>query len=89
MSAYDERPWLALYRDQPADGEVEFDNALDMFRSGVARDPSAVAVHYFDGSISRQELDRAQRRAGQRSAGPTDSPRATGSRSTCRTSRSS
>ena len=58
MNAYDERPWLRLYRDQPADGAVEFDNALDMFRSGVAHDPSAVAVHYFDGSISREELDR-------------------------------
>src|SRR3954464_3967765 len=57
MSAYDERPWLALYGDQPADYEVEFDNALDMFRAGVARDPSAVALQYFDGSITRQELD--------------------------------
>ena len=57
MSSYDERPWLALYGDQPADYEVEFDNALDMFRAGVARDPSAVALQYFDGSITRQELD--------------------------------
>src|SRR3954453_5840802 len=57
MSAYDERPWLTLYGDQPADYEVEFGNALDMFRAGVARDPSAVALQYFDGSISRQELD--------------------------------
>src|SRR3954447_8953972 len=57
MSAYDERPWLALYGDQPADYEVEFDNALDMFRAGVARDPAAVALQYFDGSITRQELD--------------------------------
>ena len=57
MSSYDERPWLALYGDQPADYEVEFDNALDMFRAGVAQDPSAVALKYFDGSITRQELD--------------------------------
>jgi long-chain acyl-CoA synthetase len=57
MSAYDERPWLALYGDQPADYEIEFDNALEMFRAGVARDPSAVALQYFDGSITRQELD--------------------------------
>src|SRR3712207_5102272 len=28
-----------------------------MFRAGVARDPSAVALRYFDGTISRQELD--------------------------------
>ena len=57
MSGYDERPWLALYGDSPADYTLEFDNALDMFRAGVARDPSAVALQYFDGSISRQELD--------------------------------
>ena len=57
MSAYDDRPWLALYGDQPPDYEIEFDNALDMFRAGVAKDPAAVALQYFDGSISRQELD--------------------------------
>jgi long-chain acyl-CoA synthetase len=28
-----------------------------MFRAGVARDPSAVALQYFDGSMTRQELD--------------------------------
>jgi long-chain acyl-CoA synthetase len=57
MSAYDDRPWLSLYGDQPADYEIQFDNALDMFRAGVAKDPTAVALQYFDGSISRQELD--------------------------------
>ncbi len=57
MSAYDERPWLALYGDQPADYDIEFDDALDMFRAGVAKDPSAVALRYFDGVLTRQELD--------------------------------
>jgi long-chain acyl-CoA synthetase len=57
MSAYDERPWLALYGDQPADYDIEFDDALDMFRAGVAKDPSAVALRYFDGVVTRQELD--------------------------------
>ncbi|WP_347060082.1 AMP-binding protein [Blastococcus sp. HT6-30] len=57
MSAYDERPWLALYGDQPADYAIEFESALDMFRVGVARDPAAVALRYFDGTITRQELD--------------------------------
>src|SRR3954449_10493419 len=57
MSVYDERPWLALYGDQPADYSIEFGNSLEMFRAGVARDPSAVALTYFDGSITRQELD--------------------------------
>src|SRR5919202_1550957 len=57
MSTYDERPWLALYGDQPADYPIEFDTALDMYRAGVARDPSAVALQYFDGAITRLELD--------------------------------
>jgi long-chain acyl-CoA synthetase len=57
MSAYDERPWLALYGNQQPDYETEFGNALDMFRAGVAKDPSAVALTYFDGSLTRQELD--------------------------------
>ena len=57
MTAYDDRPWLALYGDQPADPEVEFDNALEMFRAGVGKDPSAAALKYFDGVVSRQELD--------------------------------
>ena len=57
MSVYDERPWLALYGDQPADFEIEFDNALDMFRAGVARDPEGAALAYFDGTVSRRELD--------------------------------
>ncbi|WP_029430657.1 class I adenylate-forming enzyme family protein [Blastococcus sp. URHD0036] len=57
MSVYDERPWLARYGDQPADYEIEFDDALDMFRAGVAADPDGVALQYFDGSVSRRELD--------------------------------
>jgi long-chain acyl-CoA synthetase len=57
MSAYDDRPWLALYGDQRADYDIEFDDALSMFRAGVAKDPSAVALRYFDGVLTRQELD--------------------------------
>ena len=57
MSVYDERPWLARYGDQPADYEIEFDDALDMFRAGVERDPDGVALRYFDGVVSRRELD--------------------------------
>ena len=57
MSAYDDRPWLALYNGQAADYLLEYDNALAMYRAGVAKDPSAVALKYFDGTITRQELD--------------------------------
>ena len=57
MSAYDERPWVARYGEEPADLEIEFDDALAMFRAGVAKDPDGVALTYFDGSITRRELD--------------------------------
>ena len=57
MSAYDDRPWLALYGDSPPDLDIEFENALDMFRDGLRRDPSGVALAYFDGTITRTELD--------------------------------
>ena len=57
MSDYDDRPWLALYAGHPADYELEFGDALAMFRAGVAKDPTAVALTYFDGTVTRQELD--------------------------------
>jgi long-chain acyl-CoA synthetase len=59
VSDYDERPWLALYGDQPADYDIEFADALSMFRAGVERDPDGVALQYFDGSVTRRELDEA------------------------------
>lgn len=57
MSIYDERPWLELYGDQKADYELEFPNALEMFQAGLAADPDGVAIRYFDGVITRAELD--------------------------------
>jgi long-chain acyl-CoA synthetase len=57
VSAYDDRPWLGLYGDQPADTQPEHDNALQMFEAGLAADPSGAAIKYFDGVVTRQELD--------------------------------
>ncbi|MBC7679238.1 MAG: AMP-binding protein [Pseudorhodobacter sp.] len=57
MTAYDDKPWLALYGDQPADYEVEFADALAMYRAGAQKDPGAVALKYFDGVLTRRELD--------------------------------
>ncbi len=57
MTSYDDRPWLGLYGDHPADYVLEHDNALEMFRAGVAADPDADAVRYFDGALTRRELD--------------------------------
>ncbi|MGY1638279.1 AMP-binding protein [Geodermatophilus sp. SYSU D00742] len=58
MTTYTDRPWLALYEQgQPADYEIEFENALEMYRAGLARDPGGDALKYFDGTVSRRELD--------------------------------
>ncbi len=57
MSAYDERPWLARYGDQPADYDIQYETALDMYRAGAAAEPDQAAIKYFDGVLTRRELD--------------------------------
>jgi len=57
VSAYDERPWLALYGDSPTDYTLEHDSALAMYRAGLESDPDGVAMRYFDGTLTRAELD--------------------------------
>jgi len=57
VTTYADRPWLGLYGDQPADYELEHPDALAMFRAGVAVEPDAVAIRYFDGVLARRELD--------------------------------
>ena len=57
MSDYDERPWLGRYDVLPADVTVEYSTALDMFRAAVASHPDQVALQYFDGTVTRRELD--------------------------------
>ena len=57
MTVYDDRPWLGLYGDMPAEMEPEHANALEMFTAGLAADPSGPAVRYFDGVLTRSELD--------------------------------
>ena len=57
MSAYDQRPWLAHYQDQPPDYDILFPDALAMYRAGLEAAPDQAAIRYFDGTISRRELD--------------------------------
>ncbi len=61
MSAtgYDERPWLGLYGSQPAEYDLPFPDALTMFRAAAAECPDSDAIRYFDGVLSRRELDEA------------------------------
>ncbi|MBB2891999.1 class I adenylate-forming enzyme family protein [Flexivirga oryzae] len=56
-SPYDARPWLPLYGGRPADIVPEHPNALAMFKAGLAADPDGDAIRYFDGVVSRAELD--------------------------------
>lgn len=59
MSIYDERPWLTLYGDgQPSDIEVEFADALEMFRHSVKRAPESDLIRYFDARLTLGEVDR-------------------------------
>ena len=58
MVTYADRPWLARYEaGQPTDLPLEFENALDMFRASVSRNPGGVALRYFDGALTLTELD--------------------------------
>ncbi|MET4047020.1 MULTISPECIES: AMP-binding protein [unclassified Rhodococcus (in: high G+C Gram-positive bacteria)] len=58
MSVYDDKIWLSRYGPgQPAQIEVEFDNALDMFKAAVERNPDGDIIRYFDGRVTLRELD--------------------------------
>jgi long-chain acyl-CoA synthetase len=58
MSTRDDKPWLAQYAPgQPAEIDVEYDNALAMFQATVQRNPDGDAIRYFDGRITYRELD--------------------------------
>jgi long-chain acyl-CoA synthetase len=57
VSVYDDRPWLGLYGDQPPEIVAAHPNALEMFAAGLAADPDGDAVRYFDGVLTRRELD--------------------------------
>ena len=57
MSDYDDRPWLGAYNNQPADYELEYNDGLDHVQGRPRRRPDRAAIKYFDGVITRRELD--------------------------------
>ncbi|MFW0794393.1 AMP-binding protein [Gordonia sp. CPCC 205515] len=58
--SYADRPWLARYpAGSPADIEVEYQTALDVFDAAVAADSDAPFVYYFDGTLTFGDVDRA------------------------------
>ncbi|MCC5858502.1 MAG: AMP-binding protein [Ectothiorhodospiraceae bacterium] len=59
MSIYDSRPWLHIYGDKyPGEYSPTAATALEMFHAGLQTAPDGVAIKYFDGTITRRELDR-------------------------------
>jgi len=60
MTRYTDRPWLPRYSaGLPADLVPEHDTMPDAFRAAVRRSPAAVAIRYFDGTLTLAELDAA------------------------------
>ena len=58
MNIYLARPWLKLYAGHVADTLApSHTDALAIFRDAVARAPLQPAVHYFDRSLSYDEVD--------------------------------
>ena len=58
MSAYDERPWLALYDEgKPDHIELEHETGLDMFRAAVDRAGDRPFVRYFDTALTGSDVD--------------------------------
>ena len=90
MSDYDERPWLALYGDQPADYDARVrQRAWTCSGPASRRTPPRSRSSTSTACITRAGARRAQRRPGRAACWRTASPPATGWRSTCRTCRSS
>ena len=57
---YRERPWLRQYPPgMPADIDVPFESALEMFTATVDRAPDAPLVRYFGTTLSVADVDRA------------------------------
>lgn len=58
MSVYADRPWLKLYTDvTPPDIKAEYATMLDLFNASVRRAPDGVAIKYFDGVFTMNDLD--------------------------------
>jgi long-chain acyl-CoA synthetase len=58
VTTYTERPWLSLYSEgRPTDITPDFSSMLDLFEATLARSPDAVAISYFDGTLTFADLD--------------------------------
>lgn len=58
--SYADRPWSALYpAGSPADIEVEYSTALEIFDAALASDPDAPFLYYFDATLTFADVNRA------------------------------
>ena len=58
MNAYQEQPWLRLYRPgSPAELTPEVPDALAMWRRSVARGAARPFIHYFDRTYTAADID--------------------------------
>jgi long-chain acyl-CoA synthetase len=56
--AYSARPWLRRYSPKrPATIQVDFTDALAMFRAAAVRAPDRPALRYFDGRLTFRQVD--------------------------------
>ncbi len=59
MSAYDAKPWLALYdAGLPPELALEHPSGLAMFAAAVERAADRPAIHYFDATLTFADVDR-------------------------------
>jgi long-chain acyl-CoA synthetase len=59
VTSYRDRPWLGSYEPgQPGEIELEFPNALELFRSTAQSHGSGAFIHYFTSTITFDEADR-------------------------------
>jgi long-chain acyl-CoA synthetase len=57
-SIYEERPWLGLYpKGVPSDLKISKKTAIDIFEATVSKLPQSPAIHYFDNTITYEELN--------------------------------
>jgi long-chain acyl-CoA synthetase len=58
-SIYEKRPWLKNYPEWvPHDIEIRHDTAIGDFIASADQKPDAPAVHYFDETLSYEDIDR-------------------------------
>lgn len=59
LATVDRRPWLRSYGERPESVVLPYENALAMASATLRRRAKESLVHYFDASLTGEDLDRA------------------------------